>query len=165
MTTGETDLAKFMRFVLSKEGCDYCWPTKENGYSGKDLGIAKYKNVYDCSGLVTAAVYSITEGMENWRDWNAHKLYSVLPETTRATEGVLAFYGTVTHINHVMVMCADGRAFGARKGGKKVVTPEIAKQVGAGVMYASSHNYRKDFRGFRRLFDETEKLVAPQETK
>lgn len=150
---------KFVDFVLSKEGCDYIWPTAENRYSGKDLPGALFKNVYDCSGLITAGVWYATDHKIDWRgSHNCRKLIQECKELSQALGerpkvGDLAFYGPgINAPTHVMMYCADGRVFGAgRGGGPYTTTPEIARKKGARVGYRPSHLYRPDFLGFFRL--------------
>jgi hypothetical protein len=150
-----TELDRFVEFILSKENCDYVWPDPSNNYSGKDLKIAKYKNVYDCSGLVTSALYSATGGKLDWRSAkNAQALFDACEplKSKPKDKPCLAFYGPGKNaINHVMVVFPDGRAYGACSGGRWCLTPEIAKAKGARVRFRASHRYRDDFRGFAAI--------------
>lgn len=143
---------RFLAFVLSKEGRPYCWPHPSNGYSGKDLASAKYRDTYDCSGLVTAGVYHATEGAVDWRAMvGSASLYEALPLLEKPEPLCLAFYGK-PGVSHVMVCMEDGRVYGARGGNHATLTPEIAARQGASVRWAPTAAYRKDLRGFRRLF-------------
>jgi hypothetical protein len=147
-----TQLDDFLTFCLSKENCDYVWPHPSNNYSGKDLKIAKYKNVYDCSGLITSGLYAATGGALDWRSGtNAQALFDKCKrlETRPKGKPCLAFYGPGKNaINHVMLVLGDGRAYGACGGGSWCLTPELAKSKGARVRFRTSHLYRSDFRGF-----------------
>ncbi len=148
------ELDDFLAFCLSKENCDYVWPDKSNNYSGKDLKIAQYKNVYDCSGLITSALYHATKGRLDWRaSRNAQWLYeSCKKNDTKCGLPCLAFYGPGKNaINHVMLVLKDGRAYGACSGGSWCLTPELAKKKGARVRYRADHLYRDDFRGFGEI--------------
>lgn len=150
-----SELDNFLIFVLSKENCDYVWPHPSNNYSGKDLKIAKYQNVYDCSGLITAGLYHATAGRIDWRSGkNAQALFDACKHITSRPpkDFCLAFYGPGKNaINHVMLVCPDGRGFGACGGGSWCLTPEIAKSKGARVRFRKSHAYRDDFRGFGEI--------------
>lgn len=156
----EARRAAFLEFVLAKEGLPYCWPTEENNYSGKDLPHAKYKDCYDCSGLVTAGLYAATGGKLDWRSTtNAYRLMKLLPATIEPRPGDLAFYGPGTNmVNHVMIVLGekdrDLQVYGACGGNHYVTSPAIAKAKGARVRARKSHLYRPDFLGFTRLFRE-----------
>jgi hypothetical protein len=152
--------AAFLEFVLSKDGLPYCWPTEENRYSGKDLRHAKYKDCYDCSGLVTAGLYHASGGKLDWRSTtNAYRLMHLLPETHEPRPGDLAFYGPGRNlVNHVMIVLGekdrDLQVYGACGGNSYVTSPDIARAKGARVRTRKSHTYRPDFLGFTRLFKE-----------
>lgn len=141
---------------LKRNGCLYCWPTKQNGYSGKDLKSAKYQNVYDCSGLVTASLFAATG--TDWRaTHNAQKLAqnSDFVKPNEMMAGDLVFYGADhNHISHVMVylgrkhaigILATDTIYGASGGNSKTVTPEIAMKQDAKVRAYRTINYRPDF--------------------
>jgi len=150
------ELGDFVAWVLSKENLPYCWPTAENGYSGKDLKNAKHKDCYDCSGLITAGLYAATKKRIDWRgNTNAQLLMKKSqPLTEKQAKGkaCLAFYGPAMNmINHVMLMLPDGRSFGACGGNSAVTSPEIANKKGARVRYRPTHAYRPDFRCFRAI--------------
>lgn len=150
------ELGDFVAWVLSKENLPYCWPTAENGYSGKDLKSAKYKDCYDCSGLITAGLYAATGKRIDWRaNTNAQFLLKKSqPLTDKQAKGkaCLAFYGPAMNmINHVMLVLPDGRSFGACGGNSAVTSPEIAAKKGARVRYRATHAYRPDFRCFRAI--------------
>lgn len=150
------ELGDFVAWVLSKENCPYCWPTQENGYSGKDLKGAKYQGVYDCSGLISSGLFAATKGRIDWRaSTGAQKMCSFLPKLTEAEakgQPCLAFYGPALNaINHVMLVLPDGRAFGACGGNHDCVTPEISTKKGARVRYRASYAYRPDFKCFRAI--------------
>jgi hypothetical protein len=149
-----SELNDFIDFVLSKEGCDYVWPLPENNYSGKDLKIAKYQNVYDCSGLVTSAIYHATRGRVDWRSAkNAQALFDSCKDLERSGQRpCLAFYGVAKNmIEHVVVVLPDGRIIGANGGGRWCSSPDKAKEKGARVRFYSSPNYRKDLKGFKQI--------------
>lgn len=150
-----TELDDFLSFCLSKENCDYVWPHPSNNYSGKDLKIGKYKNAYDCSGLITSGLYHATKGRLDWRaNKNAQALFDSVKHihSRPKNEPCLAFYGAGKNaINHVMLVLKDGRAFGACSGGSWCLTPEVAKKKGARVRFRTNHLYRDDFRGFGEI--------------
>jgi murein DD-endopeptidase len=150
LTTAESDA--LVNWAESKAGCWYCWPTKENGYSGKWLKGAKYPETSDCSGLVTGALYFGVKGPD-WRaTHNAQRLMGLCKPVVAPRPGDLAFYGPGKNaINHVMVVQAGGRVFGACSGNSDTTSPEIARKKGAYVRSRQSHLYRPDFRGFGRL--------------
>lgn len=156
----EARRAAFLEFVLSKEGAPYCWPTEENRYSGKDLLNAKYKDCYDCSGLVTAGLYAASGHKLDWRgSTNASRLMRLLPETHDPRPGDLAFYGAGRNlVSHVMIVLGEKdrslQVYGACGGNHHTTSPEIAKKTGARVRARTSHTYRPDFLGFTRLFRE-----------
>jgi len=151
----------FVNSVVKKDGCLYCWPTEENGYSGKGRANSLYRDVYDCSGLVTSSLNEATEGREDHRDtWNAQKLLNNCAVVTDPRPGDLAFYGpSRSLVTHVMVYIGTNagpglrgkRVFGASGGDSRVVTPEIAKERNAVVRGFKSHLYRHDFLCFGRL--------------
>lgn len=158
------ETSRFIDALKEKEGCFYCWPTAENNYSGKGLDYAKYKDVYDCSGLITACLYEATNGRIDHRaDWNAGHLMQhcqVIDEKDRKP-GDLIFYGldnVPEHISHVMAVVSYPKAYswrvayGASGGGHKTVTPEIAQAQDARVRWFSSIHYRPDFIAVGRLF-------------
>lgn len=150
---GKAPVTAFIDFVLSKEGCPYVWPTKENGYSGKDLKGALYQDVYDCSGLVTSGLYAATKGKLDWRsDHSAQKLFEECPELEFVGQKpALAFYGPGKNmITHVMLVVPDGRVFGAC-GRSDSISPAIAEKHGYRVRFQDNPNYRSDLRGFRKI--------------
>lgn len=150
------ELGAFVAWVLSKENLPYCWPTEANGYSGKDLKSAKYKDCYDCSGLITSGLYAATQKRLDWRaNTNAQlmmKKCQPLSEKDAKGKACLAFYGPAMNmVNHVMLVLPDGRSFGACGGNSAVTSPEIAVKKGARVRYRPTHAYRPDFLCFRAL--------------
>ena len=144
---------EFAEWVLSKEGLPYTWPTKENNYSGKDLKFALYKNVYDCSGLITSAIYHVTQGRIDWRaNGNCNFLFKQFKDTDDPRFGDLVFYGVGKNcLTHVMMYCSDGKVFGACGGNSDVTNPEIAKKRGARVRFRDRVDYRPDFVAYKRL--------------
>lgn len=161
MPQANAELNAFIDLVFSKEGRWYCWPTKENGYSGKDLKSALYKDVYDCSGLITSSLYHVTKGRIDWRAMGSCRnliapakglpLLRPVADHEDPLVGDLAFYGHGRNMpSHVMMFCGDGRVFGACGGNTDVVSPEIAKKKGARVRFRESPLYRPDFLGFWR---------------
>lgn len=129
----------------------YCWPTKGNSYSGKDLPRAQYKDVYDCSGLVTASLFSAT-GIDLRSTFNAQKLADEadLVNLKEVKRGDLVFYGADSgNISHVMVyMGAEGKngpVYGSSGGNSKTVSPEVAMRMDARVKTHNTINYRPDF--------------------
>ncbi len=144
----------------------YCWPTKLNGYSGKDLPSAKFKNVYDCSGLVTSSLYAAT-GIDLRSTFNAQKLAddSELVKPKDIKPGDLIFYGaSYNRISHVMAFLGHDKAidgktiYGASGGGSKTVTPEAAMAQDAKVKAYRTINYRPDFICCGRLRIENAKV-------
>lgn len=112
---------------------------------------AKGPEEFDCSGLVTWALYDL--GICDWRnDHNAQTLYGCLPHTDTPRPGDLAFYGTGrTGISHVMVVWGggpDGSVIGASGGNHDVTSVEIAQKKGARVQIKHSAHYRPDFVGY-----------------
>lgn len=151
---------KFVKSLLSRHGCYYCWPTKENGYSGKDIPFAKFKSTYDCSGLITASLSEATDGaVDHRRDWNAGHImqHCEIISIDEAQSGDLCFYGldsTPEHISHVMALVdLNGYlvCYGSSGGGSKTVTVDIAKKQDARVRWFSSPNYRRDLIAVGRL--------------
>ena len=151
-----TKLALFLTYIRSKEGMPYCWPTQENNYSGKGWKHAKYKDCYDCSGLVTDGIFWATGGKLDYRmSTNCIQLLRLcrrVPDT-EVKAGDFAFYGADPHsTTHVMVALERQGdvvpVFGASGGNSDVTSPAIAKKKGARVRSRSTHLYRRDFLGF-----------------
>lgn len=134
----------------------YCWPTAENKYSGKDLPSAMFKNVYDCSGLVTSSLYEATGGKIDRRaTWNAQKLLMNCGLIEEPRPGDLVFYGPSTGlVTHVMVYMgakAKDLVLGASGGDSTTTTPEKANAQNAKVKGYKTAKYRRDFLGYGRL--------------
>jgi cell wall-associated NlpC family hydrolase len=149
-----SEIDSFIEFVLSKEGCDYVWPDKTNNYSGKDLTNAQFKNVYDCSGLVTSGLYHATKGRIDWRSTkNAQALFDSCKDLDKPGQTPsLAFYGHGKNmIEHVVIVLKDGSTIGANGGGSWCVTPEKARERAARVRRYPSPEYRKDLKGLKQI--------------
>jgi hypothetical protein len=149
---------KFIEECLSRNKCYYVWPHKSNRYSGKDLPNAMYPRTYDCSGFVTASLFSA--GICDWRaTHNAQRLADNCDAVEREDilPGDLLFYGGgQSAISHVMVyvgsVAGKGmKVMGASGGWSKTLTPEIAKQQNAMVVKYKSIDYRQDFVSAGRL--------------
>lgn len=161
----ENQTIEFINAVGRRYGCLYCWPTEENGYSGKDLPIAKFKSTYDCSGVVTSSLYEITDGaLDRRTTWNAHNLMKncQLVRQGEQKPGDLVFYGSKSRITHVMTYIghskyrhndcdSDHTVVGASGGDSRTVDPEMAQKMHAKVTSYKSHKYRNDFVSFGRL--------------
>ncbi len=115
-----------------------------------------YRNVYDCSGLVTSSIYEATGGKIDRRaTWNAQKLLNNCAMVEEPRPGDLAFYGpSAGMVTHVMVyMGAKGKdvVLGASGGDSTTTSPEKAVERGAKVKGYKTAKYRRDFLGFGRL--------------
>jgi len=134
------DRLAFLEWCLRQEAAavPYLW-------GGKDPARG-----LDCSGLVTAGLHAL--GGPDWRQTHSSaRLFDELEVTEKPAPGDLAFYGPPHRITHVMVVVGDGRVMGAAGGGSGTTSLEIARRQGARVKFKTKHNYRPDFRGFRRL--------------
>lgn len=151
------EVSRFLNAARSRLGCDYVWPNQENNWSGKDLKIAKYQKVYDCSGLVTSSLYEATGGKIDKRaSWNAQSLLDNCALVTVPKPGDLCFYGLspkfITHVGIYMgEKNKEGQSLDSCGGTPQCTTPEIAKKTGAKVMFHKSPKYRADFQCFGRL--------------
>lgn len=136
----------------AERGVPYCWPDERNGYAGKGLRHPEEPEALDCSGTVTCGLYNATGGRIDWRaNYNAARLFLELAPTEKPEPGDLCFYGPPGRINHVMTWVGDGTVVGACGGNRDTLSIEIAQKNGARVKYRPTHEYRVDFRGFRRL--------------
>lgn len=138
----------YLEAIKSFEGEYYCWPTKENKYSGKGFLNSIYINTKDCSGTVTAGLYLASKGLLDMRSThNAHALMGLCtpvdPRDLRS--GDMVFYGSGSRASHVMTVTDDGRVYGASGGDSTTVTPELAKARNATVRHQKDYKYRKDF--------------------
>lgn len=157
--------SKFFTELANRLGCDYCWPSQSNNYSGKDLPFAKYHNVYDCSGLVTCSLRS-AGGPDLRADHNAWALSKICDdvELMSMKPGDLLFYGNQKKVTHVAVYLGPhaedfdkrfsrGRTvISASSGDSRTVTPDIAKSMGANVRQEKTIRYRSDLLKIGRLF-------------
>lgn len=112
---------------------------------------AKGPDAFDCSGLVTWALWDI--GICDWRDnHNAQTLYGCLPHTADPRPGDLAFYGTGRFgISHVMVVWGGGPlgpVVGASGGNHDITSVDLARAKGARVQMKPSVKYRPDLVGY-----------------
>lgn len=129
----------FLCSALETMGVPYLW-------GGKDPARG-----LDCSGVVTYS-YWLNAGPD-WR-WthNCQKLWDELKPVTEPEPGDLALYGRDGRATHVMVyLGALGIVFGASDGDSTTTTTKEAKRRDAEVETRTSHLYRKDFIGWRRL--------------
>ena len=153
----ERERLEFLHQAYTRKGCLYCWPNSENNYSGKDLPGATYKNVYDCSGLVTSCLKEATNGRIDRRaQWNAQKLLNNCAMVDKPLPGDLCFYGpSHAMVTHVMIYTGtkykEGQVFGASGGDSTVTSPEKAAAKEASVRFHRTPKYRKDFLGYGRL--------------
>jgi cell wall-associated NlpC family hydrolase len=123
---------------------------------------------FDCSGLVTYSI-SKADGPDWRKTHNAQDLANVLEPVVRPVLGeiLLCIYGLdEEHVDHVMWLCPDGRAFGACGGDHTCTTLDRAIELGAKVQYRSTPDYRRlpkstPLIGYRRLQMRALKLVPP----
>lgn len=151
----------FIGSAVKRAGCWYCWPTRENRYSGKDLRDAEFPNTYDCSGLVTASLYESSGTKIDWRATvNAQGLLERCGVVSKPQEGDLCFYGPSRGlVGHVMVWVGDagkkhgGPCFGASGGDSTTLSVRAAQARDAKVRGYKTHLYRNDFLCFGRLVE------------
>lgn len=145
------DKSKFLVEAEKLAGLPYCWPTKENNYSGKGFDWSIYPDSRDCSGLVTSSIKA-AGGKDIRGTHNAQKLCDMLKDTKTPEAGDLVFYGYGRNmVTHVMIYWGDGRVFGASGGNSHTTSPELAKKAGAMVRFRSKPDYRPDVLCVKRL--------------
>lgn len=111
----------------------------------------------DCSGLVAWCCGELSTPLPLGRP-NTDAMWKLLARVESGSEegGDLALYGhgavdPTDPASHVMVRLADGRVAGMSGGDHTTTTVEIAKAKNARLKIQSSHLYRNDFIGWRRL--------------
>lgn len=139
------DRKEFVKLTLGRMNCHYIWGAKgqERVYSGQKL------QVFDCSGLVTWALWKLSQ--EKWdqrQRMNTDRLWDYFPETSSPEPGDLVLYGPKGDPNHVMIWLgfAD-MVYGACGGGSATTLPSASAKV----QLRSSHLYRPDLLGYRKL--------------
>lgn len=153
---------RLVEWLQDRDGAYYLWNTDGHELPASawmDVGLEPpaCRQVFDCSGLICAAVLAM-----GGPDWRATRTSAILfdklePVTLQnAAPGDLLFYrGLGGSIEHVMVYMDGGRAFGACGGGRKTTTLLAAHQAdkgrGARVRARSSHLYRPGFAGCRKF--------------
>lgn len=105
---------------------------------------------YDCSGLVTCALFHA--GGPDWRKTHgAAGLFDALEHVEEPLPMDIAAYGAPGHVDHVMVVWGDGRVYGASGGNSYTTSVELALARKACVHFKDSVAYRPDFRAYLRL--------------
>lgn len=129
---------------LVEEGIPYIWGAKN---PEKDGGL-------DCSGFVTFVLEAAGVEPDGFGQIHNAASLAALYDTIDAEfaqGGDLVVYGPGGAVEHIMMLVGDGTVVGSSGGGHTCTTPAIAKQLGAGVHYRPSVNYRNDLVGYRRL--------------
>lgn len=124
-------------------GAPYQWG---GGHGSNDWGL-------DCSGLVIQAMRRAQFRLPPCSLPTSDGWWKCLKKTDEPRPGDLALYGSSERAVHVeIVRCFDGNeadTIGANGGDRDVLSPEIAKERGAFVRYASTRG-RSNFLGFVR---------------
>lgn len=132
---------RFMSYLRSKLGRPVLWDMK---------GEAKYDNViisdvFDCSGLVTCALYNAGCG-DMRQTHNAQKLANETQATENPVEGDLVFYGQGTNrVIHVGVWLPGGQCLTGSGASKQVATILDAIRARHCVEIRPVLKYRLDF--------------------
>lgn len=117
-----TDDPRFLD-LLAAWGTPYSWgagspQTARSAWPGGPKG-SNGGNGWDCSGFAQAALVRLGLLPDKASDRPAATLYAAGADVTLGDErlGDLAFYGLPGHVQHVMVVVAQGVVLGARGGG------------------------------------------------
>lgn len=156
---------KVMEWAGARLQCAYIWGAKGEELPASawlDVGLEPppCREVFDCSGFAVGAMMAAKLVSSSWlHSHNADRIFHTLSPV--GFDGVapadLAFWGRPAHVTgparatHVMLLNGDGTVLGASGGNQSTTTLEIAHKAGACVRVRSSHQYRPDFLGFRKL--------------
>lgn len=135
---------RFIAYLFSKLNRPVLWGAK---------GTAKLDNVtvegvFDCSGLVTCALYNAGAGVDLRESHNAQKLADLTEPTNNPVEGDLVFYGKDwRNVVHVAVYMAGAKCLTAS--GATPTLPDIvsALKARAHVEIRPVLKYRTDYLG------------------
>lgn len=119
------------------------------------LWAAKGPDVFDCSGLVTAALRAC-----GWKDWttthNTDRLWAELERPPFPAVGDLAFWWSSVEgaqergdVEHVAVLLPNGWVLTADGASSRIRDLAEAKRTGARVRVRDSVTYRPRFAGYR----------------
>jgi hypothetical protein len=116
-------------------------------------GSSSPREGLDCSGLPIWCCRQLTTPLLVGRP-DTDAMWRGLEKVATPEPGDLALYGrgiVADPASHVMVCLEGGRVAGMSGGGSHVTSIAIAKVKGARLQERSSHLYRADFIGFRRI--------------
>lgn len=153
---------RFVEWALLQMGCPYIWGGKGELRVDPDSDGKLFVRTYDCSGLVTCALYHASNFKNDFRkDWNADRLFKALPKTDEPELGDLAFYGVPPdptkpgsrgQAKHVVIVCGGGLILGANGGNSDCTNVAIARKNDACVKVdARGVGYRRDLLGYGSL--------------
>lgn len=160
---------QFIDVALAAQGCHYIWGGK--GYlQFKDGGLKRHnfvddKNVqlpvFDCSGLVTDALFKTT-GMDLRGTHSSRVMLETFPivepdDRDELPEGSLILYPV-----HVAIDLGRGLVLDANGGDKTTVTILDAIQRGARVEVHRTNRPRATILGYRRIPLDTKELRVVQ---
>lgn len=146
------DEFKVMVDMLIRKGVFYVW-------GGQDPFKRPFGEA-DCSGLTIEVLKKLGKLPERFPDTTAKGLSREFNETKKPKPGDLAFYGrnwrSVSHVAfHLGRVEGDGFAYedavASMSGGRRGMTLEHARLVGAGLWVRSSAMYRRDYLGSKRV--------------
>ncbi len=152
-------LPRVLQLSLEQVGALYRWGGKgshlfEPRASG---GLVPHGNVlvFDCSGLAAWADWA-AGGPDRRASWNTDRFWNELPAAETPFPGCYALYGgsspaDVSHLMTVVAVLPTGHVMvvGASGGDSHTTTAQAALAANARVKVYPTHEYRKDFRGFR----------------
>lgn len=149
---------KAVAYAIQRMHCPYVWFGK-----GKVIwtpsGLTAHpwsEEVFDCSGLVTAAFFYATS--KDLRPTHAaNTMWRQFKPSDVPGMASVACYGTANKCTHVMLHVCDGLVVGASGGDSTILSPMDADQRAdetdrkCEVTVFTSHLYRSDFLGWREL--------------
>lgn len=148
---------RFIDIALDFQGCHYIWGGKGH-LVFRDGKLTKHQFtdivdqsqkllVFDCSGLVTVALWMASGGKIDLRgSHSASTIWHTFPETKELGEGTLLLYP-----NHVSIDLGRGLVLDAHGGNQKTLTPLDAQLVGAKVEVHRINRPDSSLLGLRKL--------------
>jgi cell wall-associated NlpC family hydrolase len=159
--------SNFVDIALSYQGAPYIWGGKgvrvfkdgkleEHKFTEMD-NMHKLINVYDCSGLITSALYFASHGEIDLRGTHSAKtILDTFPECAPDFgDGCLLLYN-----GHVAADVGRGRVVDANRGDSTCTTPLHAQERNARVEVHRTIRLQSSLLGYRRIPVDKSELKA-----